>query len=911
MTALVVFSLPVGLQEGEGVVSQVYATGHHGEGSSADIDAACGRFNVRTWFAGCLTNSIVAIGGFAIWVSGSVFDFFLNLTLNPDFLNADYISNTWELMRDLANLVFIFGIIVVALIMITGVDEYVANLNWKTLAFRLVVIALLLNFSLFFSKVIIDAGNITGKFFYNRIVTVKGIPNVAKELDAGYKEAEVLGGGELSEIKSISAAITQQVDILKMIDVKALEGAEDAGGRSVHAFWFSFNVIFLFVSLMMAYSLLTVGFMFLSRTVSLIVLMILSPLAFVAWFIPKSEHYFKDWFKRIFDQSFCVCVYLFIIYLTLLILQGTLGGGQSDFKNVGGWTTTFFFVVINVMLVWTLINLANKKAKEMCEGTTGLGSTVFKVAAGAASLAGGGGALVGKVAARASLGRMGKNLIESTRVGEMGLSKNRFTRAIGNTLYAGGEKLGSAKFGLQDGYVEKLKKESQKVITRADTFANIIKPDIREEVIEKERNNLSKDQRMLYNATQGLEEHRLKNLDPKSEEYKKIRQEAEQQARKKGDNSETAIQMAMQDTITKQATEKADSMYISQDKVDKEVTTRTKQAAKEVLEQGRGSVINYLFAGAVSAYGEAADSYEVIDKADERTKREKAQRIEAQSRMARENQIKVDEMGDLSEELTNIFTDDDRGIVLDERSIADLVEGITSGEKFGRLDSILKESMTSEVIDAQGNKQTTFDQEQYDRVSANLKNNLDGLARFQGEVDETTRAVKSAESGLQSAQNNLTRVEENGSQAIAEVQERVTAAQDELDQLRDSGAEKEEITQAEKSFQSAQSTLSRTQKEQTRALSGAEKGIREAQRDVKTARKDRDQAVKQVQERAKAALGKMTNVARSGLKAKLDSTRALGTAEQLFTKQEGAALGDQARSGLASQTEIEESLGSS
>ena len=79
---------------------------------------------------------------------------------------------------------------------------------------------------------------------------------------------------------------------------------------------------------------------------------------------------------------------------------------------------------------------------------------------------------------------------------------------------------------------------------------------------------------------------------------------------------------------------------------------------------------------------------------------------------------------------------------------------------------------------------------------------------------------------------------------------------------------------------------------------------------MRTARKDRDQAVKQVQEGAKAALGKMTNVARSSLKAKLDSTRALGTAEQLFTKQEGATLGDQARSGLASQTEIEEGLGS-
>ena len=870
VATVLAFSLPLGVLEGDMVLSQVSAQGPS-DGTptgvtSELIDKSCGGIRASSWFAACLTAGVISIGGWAVWAAGLSFDFFLNLTLNPGFLTADYISKTWELVRDLANLVFIFGIIVVALIMITGVDEYVANLNWKRLAFRLVVIALLLNFSLFFSKVIIDAGNITGKFFYNTIVKGNDL-TVASQLQGNQgdennsEDLVFFGSGtstpqvRTSEVKSISAAIVQRVDLNNLISTRVFE--EAGGGKSRDGFWLSFNIIYLFVSFMVAYSLFTVGFMFLSRTVSLIVLMIVSPLAFVCWFIPKSENLFRSWFEKLINQSFCICAYLFLVYLTLLILEGTLGTGLV---SEGGWQDTFFFVTINVMLVWVLLNYANKTAKKMCEGTVGLGSTVSKFALSAAALPLGGAALVGKVAIRAGLGGVvGKNLIESKRVARMSLSEKRFARAIGNTLYAGGEKLGSAKFGLPDGHIEKLKKESQKVITKADTFANILKPDTKEKVIEEERDKLRGSQKEEYTKTKKSEENRLKNLDPTSEEYKKIRQEAEWQARKKGDNSETAIQVAMQDTITKQAIEKADSMYISQDKVDKEVATRTKQVAKEGLELGRGSVINYLFAGAVSAYGEAADSYEVIDKADERTKREKAQRIEAQSRMARENQIKVDEMGDLSEEMAGIFTDTNRGIVLDERSIADLVNGITSGDEFGRLDSLLRESMTSEVVDAQGNKQTTFDQEQYDRVSANAKNNLAGLARFQDEVSETVGALKGAESSLQSAQNNLTRVQETGTPDLIEK---------------------------------------------------AEKGIREAQRDVRTARKDRDQAVKQVQEGAKAALGKMTNVTRSGLKAKLDSTRALGTAEQLFTKQEGAALGDQARSGLASQTEIEEGLGS-
>lgn len=438
-------------------------TAHAQEGDFILPASACKWTDFTTWFAGCMTPAVMSLGGWALWASGLVFDFFISLTLNNAYLEANYISTTWELMRDFANMAFILGIIVVALVMITGADKY-TSFKWEDLAFRLVVIALLLNFSLFFSKVIIDAGNITGSFFYNRIIA-SGAPPAAVQLD----DIALFGiGPQDQDLRSVSAAITQGVDLVQLIGPQALiEAGQNADEEANSAFWFSFNIIFLVITIGTAYSLFTIGFMMLARTAWLVVLMIISPLAFVSWFIPSLQGNFQNWFKNIIDKSFCVCVYLFMIYLTLLIVEGTSGAdfaarGQSD------WKAAFVYVTINVMLIVSMLQIANKNAQKMCEGKFGLGSTISKFAVGTAATVGTAGLGVATggagLAARASIGRLGYRMSEGSET--LRGSKNAAARALGNTLYGAGRNLQDTKFGLQRGYQEQ---KAEKAKDRVNT----------------------------------------------------------------------------------------------------------------------------------------------------------------------------------------------------------------------------------------------------------------------------------------------------------------------------------------------------------------------------------------------------------------------------------------------------------
>ena len=72
-------------------------------------------------------------------------------------------------MRDIANILFIISLLYVAIKTILGLNVT----DNKKLVGAVIVIALIINFSLFTTKVVIDASNILAKVFYNNITSEK------------------------------------------------------------------------------------------------------------------------------------------------------------------------------------------------------------------------------------------------------------------------------------------------------------------------------------------------------------------------------------------------------------------------------------------------------------------------------------------------------------------------------------------------------------------------------------------------------------------------------------------------------------------------------------------------------------------------------------------------------------------
>ena len=112
--------------------------------------------------------------------------------------------------------------------------------------------------------------------------------------------------------------------------------------------------------------------MFIIRTVALVILMFLSPLALVAWIPPQTEAHWKTWWNYLLHQSFFAPIYLLMIFMVAkLITEGNLGGGNWGAVVTGlapatGTTTTdfsFLSVFITYFIVLFLINGALVIAK--------------------------------------------------------------------------------------------------------------------------------------------------------------------------------------------------------------------------------------------------------------------------------------------------------------------------------------------------------------------------------------------------------------------------------------------------------------------------------------------------------------------------------------------------------------------
>jgi hypothetical protein len=116
---------------------------------------------ILSWISGAIF-SIVSI---FLTISGKILDYTMEKTVSGEFFNISAINTGWAVSRDVANLFFIFILLYIAIATILRLSSY----GMKALLAKLVIIALLVNFSLVITKVIIDASNILAREFYSQL----------------------------------------------------------------------------------------------------------------------------------------------------------------------------------------------------------------------------------------------------------------------------------------------------------------------------------------------------------------------------------------------------------------------------------------------------------------------------------------------------------------------------------------------------------------------------------------------------------------------------------------------------------------------------------------------------------------------------------------------------------------------
>src|SRR3989338_2864111 len=245
--------------------------------------------------------------GWLLWATGVLFDLVVNnlvIGMGRYVTQSSAVYLTWTIMRDLANIGIIGGLVAAAF----GTILNLSKINAKTLLARLIIAALLVNFSYFFAAAMIDVSNFTAGVIYKSAVAT-----------AGCKDCSIATTFiELTEFKSV-----QGLGYVVGTLFQPLTGVEPK------SLGFTSNVTDLFEKIMFLILMFVTLYVFLSaialligRFVALILLLISSPLGIAGLAIPGLQTYAKEWWKALFSQALFAPVYFLLVGISLTILNG-------------------------------------------------------------------------------------------------------------------------------------------------------------------------------------------------------------------------------------------------------------------------------------------------------------------------------------------------------------------------------------------------------------------------------------------------------------------------------------------------------------------------------------------------------------------------------------------------------------
>ena len=366
-------------------------------------------------------------------VAGYLLDYSIKFTLDI----ADYtksgngIEVAWRAVRDLLNLSLIFILLWIAIKTIIGQDDFKKHIP------GLIIFGVLVNFSLVFTRFLIDLTNVIAYQFY--------APIAASASDSW---------------TPIASSIMNSLKLQSIFTGDFTKAAVSVIENSIPGM--IFGIIFICA---VAYSFFQASIYMIIRSVMLIVLMMFSPLMVAGHFFSGSveilNSYIKKWWSNFICWACFAPIYLLFLWLIIYLLNqnfintgdATFGNffeaffGSQGFKNNAAASS--MIVLINMAVVLAMLNMAIKTAKQgSCEGAEGLvnfASSKFKAVGGLA-----GGAALGAAAflGRTTLSRAGQ-LLQSETAKELA-NKGGFRGAINRTQLLLGDKMSKGTWDVRN-----------------------------------------------------------------------------------------------------------------------------------------------------------------------------------------------------------------------------------------------------------------------------------------------------------------------------------------------------------------------------------------------------------------------------------------------------------------------------
>lgn len=328
----------------------------------------------------------------------------LNYTLQETVVNMTARINSvtginvaWKVIRDLMNIGFIFLLLYEGIKLILSQDNIDSI---RKFILGIVLASLLINFSLFFTKVIIDTSNIFTIGIYNIIIGDTDSTGTV----ATVSTSNAYGG--------LSNAFMSALGVQEFFSTKSLPLPGGTGGLEDDYSHLTTNIMASILIIITTVVFLAVTFMFITRYIVLIFLLALSPIAYMGMALPGVGSYAKSWWDSLWGQIIFGPLYMIMTWVTLTLIAGNLAQpvdaqsiGVQSMQDTGGFSSSanilFNFTLVIGMTIASLVtakNFSTKGAKEIGK----LSSSITSLAFASTAWAG-----------RKSLGSLGNRLSDS------------------------------------------------------------------------------------------------------------------------------------------------------------------------------------------------------------------------------------------------------------------------------------------------------------------------------------------------------------------------------------------------------------------------------------------------------------------------------------------------------------------
>ncbi len=281
-----------------------------------------------------LTLGLMDVVGLLVWLAGSLLEVaVITLVVNMgEFVhNTPGVGVAWQAIRDLLNIAFIGGFIAIAF---STILQLQSKYTTKILG-QIIVAAILVNFSFFFTGAIIDSSN----FLSKQIIETSKICESGSSGDGTSSGATAKDGSKNRVCTGIGDAFMTATRLTSIGDVEGgfdvdTEGEGDAFYAKLAWVGIFGSILFLIT----AFVFFSAALLLVSRFVILMLLLISSPVGIAGWAIPGVDKFAKNWWSALINQAFFAPVYFLLVAISLKIVDGimnTIVGGRVLLGSAG------------------------------------------------------------------------------------------------------------------------------------------------------------------------------------------------------------------------------------------------------------------------------------------------------------------------------------------------------------------------------------------------------------------------------------------------------------------------------------------------------------------------------------------------------------------------------------------------